>query len=364
MLFRKSLLQELTSTAIAAFLILTGIVIAQRTAHLINVAAGGVISTDAIKTLLGFSLIRFLPMLLSLTLFMSVLLTLSRCYRDSEMVIWFSSGMSISKWIRPVLQFSTPIIVLVAVLSLFVSPWASEKGLAFKDQLEAKDELATITPGVFKESRSADRVFFIESFDELGNIVKNIFVQSIQHGRLGIITAATGHREIKSNGDAYIVMLNGRRYEGKPHTAEFNSTSFESYAVRIESAEVKKTPPSQKSTATLALLSKKNAENQAELQSRISMPIAALILVLMAIPLSFVDPRAGRSANLMMAALIFIIYNNLLSVMQTWVSQHKVSALVGLWPVHLLFLAITAYMFYRRTFQLPLLPNMTKWLSK
>src|SRR5690606_9998145 len=131
-------------------------------AYYIGVAAAGSLASDAINTLLGFSLLRFLPMLLSLTIFLSVLLTLSRWYRDSEMVVWFSSGMSISNWIRPVLMFSLPIIAMIALLSLFVTPWATHKSDDFRDQLKARDELSSISPGVFKESRSADRVFFVE----------------------------------------------------------------------------------------------------------------------------------------------------------------------------------------------------------
>ena len=112
--FKRSLLQELVSSAIGAFAILVGIVIAQRVAYYIGIAAAGALASDAINTLLGFSLIRFLPMLLSLTIFLSVLLTLTRCYRDSEMVIWFSSGLSISNWIRPVLMFALPVIAMIA----------------------------------------------------------------------------------------------------------------------------------------------------------------------------------------------------------------------------------------------------------
>lgn len=360
LLFRKSLTQELMSTAIGAFLILVGIVIAQRTAYLIDIAAGGKIASEAIKTLLGFNLIRFLPMLLSLTLFMSVLLTLSRWYRDSEMVIWFSSGMSLSQWIRPVVLFALPIIVVIGLLSLFVTPWASMKGEAFKEQLESKDELATITPGVFKESKNAERVFFIESFDELGNVVKNVYVRSIKNGKLTIITANSGHRETLSNGDSYLVMMNGHRYEGVPEKAEFTSTKFERYLIRVESKESKKAhaPPGIKSTKTWDLLQQKGADTKAELQSRLSMPVSAFVLVLMAIPLSFVDPRAGRSANLIMAALIYIIYNNLLSIMQAWVTQGKIPALVGLWPVHVLFVLITFYLFYRRSMQKSIFPEL------
>lgn len=358
MLFKRSLLHELINTAISAFLVLLGIVSAQRVAYYIGVAANGKLASDAINTLLGFSMLKFLPMLLSLTIFLAVLLTLTRWHRDSEMVVWFSSGLGISSWIRPVLTFALPVVGMIAVLSLLVMPWATLKLADFQDELKSRDELASISPGVFKESGLSDRVFFVESFDELGNVVKNIFVQSMQHQRLGIITAAKGHRETAANGDNFLIMQNGRRYEGKPDTAEFSTTEFERYAIRIEPADVQQSPPKVQSATTLALLKNRDNNSKAELQWRLAIPISAFVLVLLAIPLSFVDPRSGRSANLMMALLVYIIYNNMLSILQASLGQGKLNPVVGLWPVHLGFLLLMAYMFYRRVFQLPLIPKL------
>jgi len=369
MLFRRSLLQELISTAAGAFLILVGIVIAQRAGNLIRLAAKGILPNDAITTMLGFSMIKFLPMILSLTLFLAVLMTLSRWYRDSEMVIWFSSGMSITSWIRPVLNFTVPVIGLITLLSLFVMPWATSKGQNYRTQLESRDELASISPGVFKESNNGERVFFIESFDELGNVVKNIFVQSIQHQKLGIIVAAKGHRMVEKNNDHFVVMENGRRYQGTRGSAEFSTTQFEKYAIRIEAKEAKQEPPSTEAKSSKELFESQSVANMAELQWRFAIPISALVLSLLAIPLSALDPRAGRSANFVLALVIYIIYNNLLSIMYAWVVQHKVHIIIGLWPVHLLFLMLTIYMFYRRALQLPILPGFlssvfsTSWLK-
>ncbi len=370
MLFRRSLIQELISTAAGAFLILVGIVIAQRAGNLIRLAAKGILPNDAITTILGFNMVKFLPMILSLTLFLAVLMTLSRWYRDSEMVIWFSSGMSITAWIRPVMHFILPVIGLILLLSLFVMPWATSKGEAHRTQLESRDELASISPGVFKESSNGDRVFFIESFDELGNIVKNIFVQSIQHQKLGIIVAAEGHRMIEKNGDHFVVMENGRRYQGTRGTAEFSTTQFEKYAIRVEAKETKQRPPSTESKSSKELFLSDQTLYKAELQWRFAIPISALILSLLAIPLSALDPRAGRSANFVLALIIYIIYNNLLSIMYAWVIQDKVHIMIGLWPVHLLFIALVIYMFYRRTLQLPIVPVFLSnilsisWLKK
>jgi lipopolysaccharide export system permease protein len=360
MLFKRSLLNELAITAVGGFLVLFGIVIAQRVAYYIGVAAKGSLASDAINTLLGFSMLRFLPMMLSLTIFLAVLLTLMRWHRDSEMVVWFSSGKGISSWISPVLTFAVPVIIVIACLSLFVTPWATRKGEDFSDQLKSRDELSTISPGVFKESRQADRVFFVESFDELGNVVKNIFVQSVQHQKLGIMVARRGYRSAAPNGDNFLVMENGRRYEGTPDTPEFTTTEFERYAIRIEPTEVQQEPPRTEAKSSLELLQDHSTHNNAELQWRLAMPLSAFVLVLLAVPLSFVDPRSGRSANFMLAVLIYIIYNNLLSIMQAWLAQGKLSPVIGLWPVHLFFLLLTVYMFYRRLFQLPLIPRLRR----
>lgn len=357
LLFKRSLTRELISIAGGTFLVLLGIVMAQRAAYLINLAARGSIASDSIATLLSFNLVKYLPLLFSLTLFLAVLLTLTRCYRDSEMVVWFSAGLGISKWIRPVINFALPVILVITVLSVFIMPWAVQKGDEYKEFLKSRDDLASISPGVFKESRNGEQMYFIESFNELGNSVKNIFVQSTQNGRLGIIVANRGYRQTAKNDDNFLVMENGRRYEGKPNTAEFSTTEFARYSIRILANELNQAPPNTMSKSSVELFESTDLNSKAELHWRFSIPISAFILVLMAIPLSNVDPRAGRSLNFMMAILIYVIYNNLLSIMQAWVTQGKISPLIGLWPVHLFFLCLTIYMFYRRALQKPLIPS-------
>ena len=361
-IFKKSLLHELISTAGALFLILIGIVVAQRAGYLTRLASKGILPNDAITTLLGFNMVKFLPMILSLTIFLSVLLTLTRWHRDSEMAVWFSSGLSISKWIRPILSFAIPVVIVVSLLSFLVMPWATQKVEDYRVQLKSRDELASITPGVFKESNGGDRIYFVESFDELGKVVKNIFVQSTQHQKNGVIVASEGSRDKAKNGDNFIVLHNGRRYEGKPDSAEVSSTEFERYTIRIETKEVAREPNSNNATSTQALLNSASPAAAAELQWRLAIPISALILVLLAVPLSFVDRRTGRSLNLMFALLIYIIYNNILSIFQAWITQGRLSTMIGLWPVHMLFILLALYMYYRRTYLLPIVPLFISWL--
>ncbi len=362
-IFNKSLSSELIATSGATFLILVGVVIAQRAGYFVRAASKGWIPNDAITTLLGFSLIKFLPLILSVTVFLAVLMTLSRMHRDSEMTIWSSSGLSITDWIKPIVKFTLPVVILISILSAFVTPWATNKIEEYRAQLKSRDELSSLSPGVFKESNSGERVYFIESFDELGNVVKNIFVQSIQHNKTGIIVASQGRREKADNADNFIVLEKGRRYEIQPGTAEVSTTEFERYGIRIEPKEVEQGQTDTDAKATSVLLSSNSDKDKAELQWRFALPIAALVMSILAIPLSYVDPRAGRSLNIMFAIFICIIYYNLLSILQAWVSQGKIHVWVGLWPIHLFFIALTTYLFYRRTHLLPLLPQFFSLLA-
>lgn len=359
-IFNRSLSLELMTSASAIFLITLGIVVAQRAGNIVRQVSRGIIPNDAIGTVLTFSLIKLLPLVLSLAIFLAVLLVLSRWHRDSEMVIWFGAGVSLNQFVLPIVRFVLPIVALIALMSLYVMPWATEKSESYREQLKKRDELASISPGAFKESKTGDRIYFVESFDDLGYKIKNVFVQSTQHQKVGIITSDTGSRFKAANGDNFLVLEHGRRYETTPNSAEVNTTDFERYDIRIEVKETTPEPTTTQSKSTSALFRDATAADSAEFQWRLSIPISAMILVLMAIPLSFVDPRAGRSLNVMFAVLIFIIYNNILSIFQAWITQGKLSTSIGLWPVHFIFIGLTLFLFHRRNHLMPIMPAWFK----
>lgn len=348
MIFRASLMRELVTTTAASFAVLLGISLTTQLVRLLGQAASGQITSTGVVALLGFSLLGYLPILLSVALFVAVLMTLSRSYRDSEMVVWFSCGQGLTRWIKPVMSFAWPLILAIAALSLLLSPWAVEKAEEFRRQMDSRDDVAQVTPGVFHESRRADRVYLVEEVAGKPNLVANVFVSSNQHGKLGVMVAQSGFQEIAQNGDRFLVLLNGRRYEGEPGSPEYKIFEFERYAMRIETAEAVVRAPTTKTLSTWALLREPTPRNLGELSWRIGLPVSALILCLLAIPLSFVNPRAGRSMNIVLAILVYMIYSNSLSIMQASIAQSRVHVATGMWGMHLLMAVILVVMFYRR----------------
>jgi len=347
-IFHKSLVHEFTAMGALVFVILLGIVVLTQLIRLLGDAVSGALPAEGVLALLGFSALNYLPVLLSISVFLSVLLVLSRSYRDSEMVVWFCSGIGLTRWIRPVMWYALPVAGLIALLSLVLSPWAMTKADVFKSRLDSRDDVAASTPGTFRESKQADRVYFLENVDAGKGRVKNVFVQSVQHGKIGIMVAREGLQETAPNGDRFLVLLNGTRYEGVPGQYDYRIAEFKRYAMRIEEAAVKKELPSLKSLSTLYLLQHRTTWNLSELEWRIGLPVSALILALMAIPLSYVNPRAGRSLNLILAVVIYMLYNNMISVTNSWVGQGKIAPGVGLWGLHVLMFGLVLVLFYRR----------------
>jgi lipopolysaccharide export system permease protein len=348
MIFQRTLLREFAHLAGAVFLTLFLIALTTRLVRLLGQAAGGKIPSDAVIAYLGFFALNALPLLLSLTLFITVLLTLARTYRDSEMVIWFNAGLSLTAWIRPVLVFALPLVLLIAALSLFIGPWSVQMAEQFRSRVDTRDDVSRVDPGVFGESRSKDRVFFVESVSGDRRHVQNVFVSTMQHGRSGVMYSQKGLVEVAPNGDRYIVLLDGRRYEGVPGEANYRVMEFSRYAARVEAPPGQEPVPTQKSLSTLALIRDPAAQNLGELLWRIGVPASALILALLAIPLSFVNPRAGRSINLIFALLAYMVYYNLLTVSQARVSQGKLDFALGWWPVHAAMLLILLALFAHR----------------
>ena len=348
MIFHRALLREFAGLAGAVFMTLFAIALTTRLIRLLGQAAGGKIPSDAVVAFLGFFALNALPVLLSLTMFISVLLTLTRGWRDSEMVIWFGSGLSLAAWLKPVMLFALPQIAVIAALSLFISPWAAQMSEQYRTRMEARDDVSRVSPGVFGETSNKERVFFVESISGDSSVVQNVFVSSVHQQKSGVSMSRTGRTETAPNGDRFLVMEQGRRYEGAPGDKEYRVMEFERYAARIETKESAAPQLTHKNLPTWALVVNPSDANLGELLWRIGVPISAMILVLLAIPMSFVNPRAGRSVNLLFALFTYIVYSNLLSVSQAKVAQGRLDFGVGWWLVHAGMVLLLVVMFARR----------------
>lgn len=336
MIFQRALRRELASVAGATFTVLFTIFVTWTLISILGKAAGGKVASADVVALIVFAVLNYLPTILILTSFISVLMAVTRSYRDSEMVVWFASGQSLVRWIYPVLTFGLPLVVLTAALSMVATPWAKMKSTEFIQRFEKREDLKKVSPGQFKESTSANRVFFVEGASGGSNVVQNVFVNTIEKDGNTVVVAKEGVIEADGKGGQFLVLKNGRRYQGVPGQADFQSMEFERYSMRVTTrVPVLGADMPVDTLSTPALLIAPNRFTNAELLWRLSSPIMCVVLMLLAIPLGFVNPRAGSSANLILSMLIFITYSNLVKLTEASVKQGKAQFGMAWWPLHL-----------------------------
>ena len=345
MIFERSLVRELFNTASAIFIALLTIVVTIALVRVLGQAAAGQVDNGAVLALIMFASLNNLPVLLQLSVFVTILLALTRSYRDSEMVVWQSAGLGLTRWLRPIMRFALPVAIVVGLASLFLSPWANRQASEFKARFEQRTEVARVAPGQFRESADGSKVFFVEGFDPATATVENVLVNASQAGKVVLVVSKTGKVEKQSNGDEFLVMQSGRRYEGIPGRPDYKVMEFERYGVRIES----KSPnfsgdDSARIKSTMQLIDEGTPRVLGELVWRIGLPLSVLALAVLAIPLSFVNARAGRSANLLIALLVYFVYNNAMNIVQSWTSRGRMQFVVAWWLVHAFVIALAVVM--------------------
>jgi len=323
MLFDSSLRADLARSFGATLVVILTIVLTMFLIRTLGQAAVGRVSPQDVVLLLGYTALGHLPTMLALSLFVSVVTTLGRMYRDSEMTIWFASGVGLSRFVRPVLRTSWPVLLVIGALALFVWPWVNQRANELKDRFERRSDLSRVAPGQFQTSSDGKRVFFIDRDSEDGRTGRNVFILSTTPGAESVTSARTGRIELDGD-DRFLVLDRGQRNEENRESGEKTLSRFESYRILVGErvlARVDELPP--RATASVDLLRKPTARNLGELTWRLGLLLGAANLLLLAIPLSAANPRRASNWNLLFALLTFVVYYNVINLSQAWVAAGR-----------------------------------------
>jgi lipopolysaccharide export system permease protein len=323
MLFHSSLRKELSRSFGATLVVLVTIVMTMMLIRTLGLAARGSVNPSEVFLVMAYTVLGYMPSILSLSLFISIVGTLSRMYADSEMVIWFSSGRGLGDFVRPLFRFAWPTLLLIAVFGLVGWPWANSQIQGLRDRYQQRGDIERVAPGEFRESAGRIRVFFIDKDTPDGATASNVFISSIERNTQ-IVTSARNGR-IETLGDTrYLMLGNGQRLERPLGGTELKISEFETYGTKFgDDADVVTGATPLRNRSTLALLQDPNAPSRGELGWRISMLLAAINFVILALSLSIVNPRVGRSGNLLFALFAFVVYYNMLNLGQSWVSSGR-----------------------------------------
>ncbi len=325
----KMVVQDLLKTFLAGLSVLVVIIVSRLFIHTLDQAISGQVSNEALLSILGLKTIVTISELLPAALFLAVLMVLGRMYRDHEMAAVSSAGGGSVIIYRAVILMVFPISLISASMSLIAAPWAEANIIKHVIHDEETSDTRGIAAGKFSEYSQGDLVFYVETMDANKKMHK-IFVQSVEHDNKGVsvITAETARIQDSSDG-SYIIFEQGERIKGQPGNLDYIVEQFAEYAVRLDAKTPAPRPVNFQTLPTYLLWQHKTKTYIAEFQRRLSIPIGALLLSFVAVPLAQISPRGGVYGNMVVGFLIYFSYGNFTRISQGWVSNGTIPTWLG-----------------------------------
>ncbi|MFO1181639.1 LPS export ABC transporter permease LptF [Ottowia sp.] len=334
MVFDSSLRKELGRSFSATLVVLITVVMTVMLIRTLGQASVGRVNPSEVLLVMGLTVLGHLPTILTLSLFVAVTATLTRMYGSSEMVIWFSCGQGLGRFVRPLLRFAWPVLLAVAVLALVIWPWSNRQIKDLRERYQDRGDVERVAPGRFIESAGGQRVFFIDKDTAAADSGTNIFIAARERDSDAVVSAERG-RVVTQGGERELQLDHGFRLQTDSSTGDMRVSEFVRYSNRIGTQAARAEPsdaPRLQSTPTL--LQNATASNLAELSWRLGLVLAAVNCVLIALAVTRVNPRVGRSAGLVFSLFAFAAYYNLINAGQNWIEGGAVNASVFMLALH------------------------------
>ncbi len=294
-----------------------------------------------IATLFALKASGNLVFILPLSLFLGVMLGLGRLYSDSEMSAMYACRVTPGRVLASIAKLAVVVAIVVAVLTLWFAPWAEGRSADMMDEVAASTEVEGIVAGRFNAGGRAGEVFYVEEIDHAAKRLTGLFAHSREGERSQVISAGRAYqRRDPESGERYLVLEDGYRFEGTPGQADFRIVAFERHGLRIPRREVVYGGRQRYAVPTATLWESTELRDIAELHWRFAVPISTLLLALLAVPLSRTNPRQGRYGKVFIGILVYVAYNNLLTVGRTALEAGQYPSWLGLWWVHALVLVV------------------------
>lgn len=341
----RYLLREVLRTWLIATLALIAVLVVTQFFAVLRKASAGEFSQDAVMTLLGLSCLKYLTYIITPALFLSIMLTLGRLYRDSEMAAMVACGVGPKRVLKPMLVLGSLVCMLVAWFAVSVNPWTERFQRTYRAEMKKEAKLSLIEPGRFRRFGDHGVIFAAEG---KGDSLRDVFIRDEQDSLDTIMLAKEGTMfVVPEKAERGVTLRDGVRYESSPGDGQLMTMTFDEAHVSVYMPQEEVKLRSSKVLPTSELIGSTDRRHVAELHWRISMPIAVLMFVLVAIPLSKTPPRKGIYGRLLIGILVYVVYSQLLGIGKKWLAKGKIPPDYGLWWVHLILLLFLIYLWCR-----------------
>ena len=315
------------------------------------------IPLQELMPLVSFNMIRDVSLILSLSLFLAIILTISQLYKNSEAVVMNSLGLNDKHFIF----FIQPLVILsfiiIFFLTIYAVPWANQQKNIREEETNNASEFSFITEGEFEVFKQGEIVFYASESKSLNTIIgeqnmEEIFIYAFDNENPVIVLASEATKYIDSVSDSiYLRLKDGVRYQGIPSKDNINILNFDLYDLEIVSGELQNSVAIYtqiEGKSTLDLINEGGHQANAELQWRLSQPLTVLILSVIGVFLGKASPRGGKGVNLLIGVIVFMLYYNGLLLAKSAIELGRMDPIIGLWGVHFLMLVLLLLLYQFR----------------
>ncbi|MGB5607014.1 MAG: LPS export ABC transporter permease LptF [Gammaproteobacteria bacterium] len=338
--FDRYLLKEVIHGWLAVTVMLWLILVSHRLVRYLADAAEGDIPTVLIARLLGLQMVSYLVAVIPFALALGVVIGLGRLYRDNEMTVMAACGVGPGRIYKPLLALAIVVALALGWLALYISPLVQGLSNRLENDAQQQADLTVLGAGRFNELQGGRLTFYAERLSKDKKQMENLFI--VWRGwegtdrRSQTVTAKSAYRiQDAVTGDDFMVLVDGYSYEGKPGAADYRIMQFAEYGIRIDLPAIQ-IRTRHETIPTAELVGSRDPFAIAELQWRFALPLSAIVLVVLAVPLCKSSPRQGRYGRTVFAVLLFVVYYNILATAKVWVEQGAVPPAIGLWWVPVL----------------------------
>lgn len=357
MIIFRYLAKEVLLTLSAVSAVLLVIIMSGRFIKYLAQAAQGMLDPGVLLLIMGYRIPGFLQLILPLGLFLGILLAYGRLYLDSEITVLTATGVSQQRLMLYTLAPATLVALLSALLSFSLTPQGVREVATILQQQDALTEFDTLVPGRFQSMKGGSRVTYTEELSNGREQLQGVFISEQQVGNkarrgsktdagISVLAAQSGHQVVQEDGSRYLILEDGYRYDGQPGAADYRMIKYDTYAILLPKPSVDLAVSDRESMTTSELWDSPQQRMKTELHWRISMPVLAFIVTLLAVPLAKVNPRQGRFFKLLPAIFLYMAYLGLLIASRDALDKGRIPNVLGMWPVHALFLLIGLLLLY------------------
>lgn len=344
-IIERYITRELTLPFLVVILILVGLFASFSSARFLAGAVTESLGIGALAKLVMLKTIIAMEVLIPIALYIAIISALSRMNRDQELNVLRSVGVSGKRIVYVVMLVAIPIAVISGVLSSYVRPWAYTESYILDAQAEAELNTNRFQAGRFYGSERSGRVVYVQTKDDINKQMRNIFhfIKTPETSEIIIAKEAVQIHPKTRDERPNIQLTNGYIYQLTHAATKDDIIKFEKLTYFIDSELALRYK--RKAIPTKTLLQSEDPWEIAELQWRLSRPVATILLALIAVAFIQTAPRQDKATRTYLsAAVVFAVYYNLNGLAKNLVEQRVIDTTPGVWWLYIImFTALLLY---------------------